>query len=103
MPALQMRISTSPIRFVHHRHKPCVANAGVADENIHIADFLESGFDCRFACHIAADGFRAGFGGYSLGGIVILLVKKTDPVSPLGKQFHSSRANTPGAAGNYHI
>jgi hypothetical protein len=78
-----------------------MADAGVADQHIHIPDLAESPGNGFAVCHIAADGRSAGGRGYGLGLFMGLLVEKPDPVTPGGETLHRGFSNATGAAGNY--
>ena len=72
-------------------------DAGIAYQYIHIRNFGKSGMDSGSICHIAADGLRTGFQNQRIGGFMIFLIKKPNPVTPGGKQADSRGADAVGA------
>ena len=100
MQPLCFRKNPVPFRLGHHAHEPGVADAGVADQNIHLAALLK-GLAHRSAIgYVTADGRGTGFFRHGLSGLVVLFVQEINPVTQLAKQLHSRGANAPGAAGD---
>ena len=91
-----------PLIFRHHAQKAGPANAGVADQNVHIADGCEGGTDGFALGNVAADSLGAGFFGYGLGGGVFFFIEKVYGIAPGGKKLHRSGADAPGSAGDQH-
>ena len=101
-----------PLFLRHHTHETEIADARVADENIHIADCAEGighslqrqlgGVVFLSVGNIAADCGSAGFFRHSLGGGVFFFVEEENSVAFGGEQLHGCRADAPAPTGNHN-
>ena len=80
-----------------------MGDTGVVDQHIHRGKIGECGSDRVFICHIAANGFGAGFSGNGPGGFVILFIEEADPMAPGGKVADGFGTDTAAAAGNHDL
>ena len=79
-----------------------MANAGVANQNIHIADNGKGLFYSIAVGNITADSAGTGFFCHSQRGFCIFFVKKEYAVASLGEQLHRCGTDTSGATGDYN-
>ena len=89
-----------PVPLFHGLHQAVVANAGVADEDIHIREPSKGGLHGLGVCHIAADGLGPRGLAHGLSGGLVFFVQKIHPVPPGGEELYGGSADAPGAAGD---